>query len=207
MPTRAASILLAFVATACSSPTASEQTLPARLQALKQQLEATAQQPDPAPPAPADTALLERAHVDVDRFHPSDLAALVVMLRFAHAVGEDELQAIGDYGASAEGRELAGVLAFVLLFRDRVDDGARLLVVSSADVPADRRAYALWKRIEWALGGRPDYDALMRRLSLALLRRFELGDAAERAVVADLLGEEQMTEADLPALRARVEGR
>lgn len=196
---------VAVVAGCAGAAPSGSETVAARLRAWKAQV-ALAADTEPQPLSGADIALLERAQIDRERFTDGDLAALVLLLRLATSLHESELPAVEAFGASPEGLEIGFPLAFVLIDAGRMGGAARLITAASARRPASNRAYGLWKWWEWSFAAREDYEALTRRLSRALLQRFERGDAQERAVVADLFGRPGMSDADLPELRAQIDG-
>jgi hypothetical protein len=71
------------------------------------------------------------------------------------------------------------------------------MVTAAGKMPEDQRSYFIWKWWDWTFSIREDFPTLSRDIGLALLRRFEEGDAAERVVVGDLFDEADMTVTDL----------
>lgn len=199
-------VVLIAVLAGCSGSSQGRAHVFELLRDLRSQIELAAGK-DSASLTQGDVELLDRAHVDRERFAGRDLAAFVLLLRFSESLRETDLPAVEDFGASEDGIEVRWLLAFLLIDKDRLDGAARLIVAALVQMPADNRAYRLWKWWEWSFGPRPDLEMLTRRLSHALLRRFEQGDATERAVVADLFGNPGMTESDLPAMRASIDGK
>jgi hypothetical protein len=177
-----------------------------RLRKFRDELEAAAKA-DPGPLTDADLDLLEQAGVDRDQFTPSDIAGIVVMLRFGATLRDEDLPGAVAFGASKDGRAVAFSLQVLLVLRGRMDGAARLTTVAVLDIPRDNRAYGTWKRWECFFGRRDDFPKLSYDFTLALLRRFEEGDEKEQQVVQDLLGKPDLTREQIPALRKAAEAR
>ncbi|HEX6812064.1 MAG TPA: hypothetical protein VF384_10615 [Planctomycetota bacterium] len=184
---------------ACSTPTRSGAN--ERVDTLAAELESV-RSADPAPSlTEADRVLLDAAQLSPDTLPPSDLAACVVLLRFASTARAEDWPAVEELAASHRAREIAWPLTFLMCHGKQWDGAARTIVIDARSRPAADRAPALWKWWEHSFAARPDYGLRTRDLTFALLRRFESGTVDERAAVADLLGRPGMTDADVPVLR------
>lgn len=192
--------VLAFATLACSTPTAGAGSKK-RVDVLAADLQA-ARSADPVPPlTDADRALLAEAHLSPGDLPPSDLAACVVLLRFAATARAEDWPAVEELAASRSGREIAWPLTFLLCHGKQWDGASRAIVVDARNRPSGDRRATVWTWWESGFSARPDYRERTRDLTFALLRRFEDGTADERAAVADVLGRPGMTDADVPLLR------
>jgi len=122
---RATAASLMFVLGFATTTAAQTTDLALRLRKFREDL-AVAEKADPGPLTDAALDLLDHAGIDRHRFTPTDIAGIVVMLRFGADLRDEDLAGAMEFGESKDGLAVALPLQVLLVLRGRMDDAARL---------------------------------------------------------------------------------
>jgi hypothetical protein len=114
-----------------------------------------------------------------DDLTPRDRMVMKPTLDFGKTLADADVRTV------AQDTDLGWLGIWLLINRHFNDDAARLVIADALRTPTNS-SYRLWKWMEVSYGNRPDYDAIVHRLTDGLLRQFETGSPEVKLAVAGL---------------------